>query len=321
MADESCMAELIESRWTRYGKDRVYVKTADGIDFGHVDLIVRTVAPTEPSHELELLNCFRRWTVRPEDASEPSPSAALALHSEADLAPRPEQVSHPESTTDTENTVPLPIAAPTHDHAGNVAGAAVRAKHAEVNAQAPVKNFVARLLGVKTDERAWRVGAKGEEKVAKELAKLGPDWRVLHAVEVGTHGSDIDHVVIGPPGVFTLNAKRHPNAKAWVGEHAVRVNGRPTHYLRNARFEAKRASKLLTAACGFGVIVRSVVVFVDLTEFDVKKQPADVHIATRRRLIPWLEPLPPSLDHDTIEAIYAKARLSSTWQFSSTWQR
>ena len=89
----------------------------------------------------------------------------------------------------------------------NVAGAAARAKRNEVNAQAPVMNFASRVLGVKTDERAWRVGAKGEEKVASELAKLDARWRVLHAVEVGENGSDIDHVVIGPPGVFTLNAK------------------------------------------------------------------------------------------------------------------
>ncbi|MBG6212216.1 hypothetical protein RCH23_000129 [Cryobacterium sp. CAN_C3] len=41
------------------------------------------------------------------------------------------------------------------------------------------------------------------------LSKLGPEWTVLHAVPVGSGSSDIDHVVIGPAGVFTINTKNH----------------------------------------------------------------------------------------------------------------
>lgn len=177
-----------------------------------------------------------------------------------------------------------------------------------------MKNFVARLLGVRTAERAWRVGAKGEEKVARELANLGPGWRVLHAVPVGEHGADIDHVVIGPGGVFTLNAKCHPGGKVWVGERGVLVNGLRSDYLRNARFEAQRASGLLSAACGSVVAVTAVIVFVDFDRFTAKQMPPDVHVTTRRRLAAWLRGLPVVLDDDGVEAIYAAARRTSTWQ-------
>jgi hypothetical protein len=199
------------------------------------------------------------------------------------------------------------------DLAANTAGAAARAKRDEVNAEAPFVNLVARVFGVKTEERNWRVGAKGEEKVAKELRKLGTGWNVLHAVEVGDRGSDIDHVVIGPAGVFTLNTKRHPRAKAWAAEHAVLLNGQRTHYLRNSRHEGQRAARLLTSACGFAVAVLPAIVFVDLESFTVKSQPADVHVTTRRRLVAWLDSLPVVLDETTLEKIYAQARLSTTW--------
>jgi hypothetical protein len=149
--------------------------------------------------------------------------------------------------------------------------------------------------------------------VGRELDKLGPHWRVLHAVEVGDRGSDIDHVVIGPAGVFTLNTKRHPGGKAWVAERAVRVNNQPTDYLRNSRHEGSRASRLLTAAHGSRIDVRPVIVFVDLDAFDVKRQPPDVHVTTRKRLVRWLEELPIVWDSATIDGVFETARVSTTW--------
>ncbi len=53
----------------------------------------------------------------------------------------------------------------------------------------------------------WNQGAEGELAVASCLARLGPEWTVLHSIPVGNGTSDIDHVVIGPGGVFTINTK------------------------------------------------------------------------------------------------------------------
>ncbi|MGE0306863.1 MAG: nuclease-related domain-containing protein [Acidimicrobiia bacterium] len=301
------MTQLIETRWTRYGKDRVYLKTADGDHVGHVDLVARTVVAKAPHYATELQECLIRWTGTPEAAAREA-EAEVPIHVAA-LEPAAE--AHP--------SVPVKIELPAtnevaRDLAANVAGAAALAKRNQVNAQAPVLHFVARVLGVKTDERAWRVGANGEEKVANELAKLGPVWRGLHAIEVGENGSDIDHIVIGPPGVITLNTKRRPRAKAWVGERMVMVNGQKTNYLRNSRFEAQRAARLLSEACRRPIAVTAAVVFVDLDDFTVKQMPADVHVTTRRRLVRWLQSLPTAIDGDAVDDIYSKARLSSTWK-------
>ncbi len=62
------MTQLIETRWTRYGKDRVYVKTADGADVGHVDLVARIVVANAPDYATELHDCLIRWTSTPEAA-------------------------------------------------------------------------------------------------------------------------------------------------------------------------------------------------------------------------------------------------------------
>ena len=301
------MTQLIETRWRKHGKDRVYLKTSDGEQVGHIDLVAKNVVAAVDGYEDELAECLARWTDGDASPEEPPPAGA-----DVDAAEPSRGWDSPEA--DEALSDPPAADAEGLDLATNVAGAAARAKRNEVNAQAPVLNFVARVLGVKTEERAWRVGAKGEEKVAAELGHLGPMWRVLHAVPVGDRGSDIDHVVIGPAGVITLNAKRHPRGKAWVGERAIIVNGQRTDYLRNSRYEAQRAARLLSTACGRPVEVSSAVVFVDLEHFTVKQMPADVQVTTRLRLLKWLRSLPVVLDDEAVDETFTAARLANTWK-------
>jgi hypothetical protein len=169
------------------------------------------------------------------------------------------------------------------------------------------------VLGVHTDERAWRIGADGEEEVGRRLAKLGGGWHVLHAVPVGEKGSDIDHVVIGPPGVFTLNTKNHPGKNIWVAERCFMVSGHKTDYLRNSTFEARRATKLLSTACGFAVPVEPVIV-VMAEKLTIKARPVGVHVVGRRAIIKWLKSRPSTLTPEGIAEIYQQARSAAIWQ-------
>jgi hypothetical protein len=159
-------------------------------------------------------------------------------------------------------------------------------------------------MGVHTAERAWRLGAEGEELVGAQLARLtarDPRWRVLHAVPVGDKGADIDHLVIGPAGVFTLNSKHHPGARIWVAGGSFRVNGVPQPYVRNSRHEAVRAGRLLSAACGFAVPVTGLVVPVNAHREVVKREPGDVHVIAWRRLRRWLRRRDECLDEATLD--------------------
>lgn len=56
------------------------------------------------------------------------------------------------------------------------------------------------------DFAAWSQGAEGEEVVGKVLEDLaGEDWRVIHDVSFGR--GNIDHIVVGPGGIFTIETK------------------------------------------------------------------------------------------------------------------
>jgi nuclease-like protein len=53
----------------------------------------------------------------------------------------------------------------------------------------------------------WRQGAEGEQATARALRRLvNGGWTPVHDVEIG-HGN-LDHILVGPPGVFLLETKK-----------------------------------------------------------------------------------------------------------------
>lgn len=53
----------------------------------------------------------------------------------------------------------------------------------------------------------WDRGATGEEEIGRLLEELDDGWLTLHDVDTGR--GNIDHVVIGPGGIFTIETKSH----------------------------------------------------------------------------------------------------------------
>jgi hypothetical protein len=123
---------------------------------------------------------------------------------------------------------------------------------------------------VDEEVRSWYRGVHGERRVAEELAKLGPDWLVLHSVPVGRGDTDIDHVVVGTPGVFVINAKFSPGKPVWAKGYGVLVDGHRTGYVPKAIAEARRASDALSKASGLTVPVTAVIAFVDPGPLSIK---------------------------------------------------
>lgn len=308
-------------RWRKNGKDRLYVTAHDGTKLGHHDLLTGLDHPAHVGHEDAFQAALAAWrgtaagmasSAVTEVAPVPSLAASPLLEEPIDIAPAPAidgvgeaPVVQPEPDAQWEDL--------TQRRAGEMA----RVQAVALKQAAPVRTLVARVLGVHTDERAWRIGADGEQKVAGQLAKLAkkdPRWHYLHAIPVGVHGSDIDHLVIGPGGVFSLNAKHHPGSNVWVGGNTLMINGQRQPYIRNSRHEAQRASKLLTKACAFLVPVTGMVVPVGANNVTIKTPPEDVHVVNRMALSRWLRARPEVLSVEHVDAVYGAARRSTTWQ-------
>ena len=199
----------------------------------------------------------------------------------------------------------------------NAAGQAVMVKLLSEQAEVRKRGTFAQLLGIsplREDSRPWYWGALGEIAVGEVLDALGPEWTSVHAVPVGTKDSDIDHVVVGAAGVFTINTKNHSHQSVWVGGRTFMVAGHRKPWIRNSEHEATRAAKNLSRAVGFTVPVQPLIVVHEPQRLNIKEMPKEVVVLTTRSLSRWLRQRPQRLSALEVDRVAEAAANPLTWR-------
>jgi Nuclease-related domain len=185
-------------------------------------------------------------------------------------------------------------------------------------------------------DRSWRVGAEGEFEVADLLATLTrvsrwdrwrgrtSEWFVLHSVPLGDGQGrvrgDVDHLVVGPPGVVSINTKHHRTGKLILHGDQLVLNGSATEYVAKARREAQRVAGFLRQALAASgrlglagqVPVRPLIVIVG-GRLVVETWPSGVTVVMTRNLIEALRAFPGVLTADAVGAVFELSRRSTTW--------
>jgi hypothetical protein len=95
--------------------------------------------------------------------------------------------------------------------------------------------------------QAWRRGAQGERRTARLLERLTRDgYVVFHDLAVPGSPANVDHLVIGPSGVFVIDSKQwtgsvhqSPDGLAWHDHYRL------DRTLETVRWEAQAISRLL----------------------------------------------------------------------------
>lgn len=195
---------------------------------------------------------------------------------------------------------------------GRRAGTSASERADELRGRGSVGVVVSRVLGRHTDERSWSKGAFGEKVAAFWLSRLPPGWHVFHDVPVGERGANIDHVVIGPGGVFTVNTK-NLSGKVVVSARSIWVDGHVKDYLPLARHEAERAARLLSSAAGHDIHVRPILAFA-VDELEIRQPPEDVTVLRVAGLPKWLRAGPAVLTTAEVTTMASVAHKPSTWQ-------
>ncbi|MGI5482998.1 nuclease-related domain-containing protein [Streptomyces lavendofoliae] len=176
------------------------------------------------------------------------------------------------------------------------------------------QRLLAKLLRQPSEWDSWYTGLEGERKVGRELERLTPHgWRVLHGIEKG-NGGDIDHLLIGPGGVFTINTKTHRGASVWVGDTMTKVNGgEPKPYAAASKTEADYVRRVLGRHCEFPVPVEPVLVFVGVASLHRAATSQHTVRLYQEREVAALGPLTGRLTPEQVESVYAVARHRRVW--------
>ncbi|WP_437055838.1 nuclease-related domain-containing protein [Streptomyces sp. enrichment culture] len=165
----------------------------------------------------------------------------------------------------------------------------------------------------RSEIRSWSDGLVGERVTGRRLDRLrGHGWYTLHAIQWAS-GADIDHLVIGPAGVFSINTKRHRDKSVWYGDAAITVNGAVQRHIAVSQSEARRVSRALTRRCGVEIPVRPVISVVHAAKLKVKNANPPVLVLEVENLDRVLSGLSPVLSPDQAAHIYGVARDAGTW--------
>ncbi|HUW77207.1 MAG TPA: nuclease-related domain-containing protein [Candidatus Nanopelagicaceae bacterium] len=163
----------------------------------------------------------------------------------------------------------------------------------------------------------WLMGAAGEQAVASTLNALPAPWKVFHAIPIGDPDrplGDIDHLVIGSSGVYSINAKHHPGQLVQVRNDTFLVDHRSVPYIASARKNAMTVATRMSAGTGLPIQVQAVIAVVDADEVVVTNGPRDVMIMARGQLLEQLTRRRSTMNIEKISALVLVANSPETWR-------
>jgi hypothetical protein len=167
----------------------------------------------------------------------------------------------------------------------------------------------ARLRALKARERSARLveyadryerGADGEPVTAGVLDGLGPRWHRLDDVHwPGRPDANLDHIVVGPAGVFVIDTKNW-SGNLDIGPTKIRQNGRSRqHALNGIQLAARNVAHIVEPVAQAPTM--PVLCFV--RDVPIRGLVGKVMVCSTTNIVARLESLPPVLDDDEIRSI------------------
>jgi hypothetical protein len=158
------------------------------------------------------------------------------------------------------------------------------------------------------DANAWQRGATGERRTARLLSQLERHgWAVLHDLAVPGSRANLDHLVIGPGGVFVIDSKQYrgrlqldPTGRLWHGRYPLGPA------LQAVSFEADQTAQVLPDP---GVVVRPIMAIHGARVPWGKVLMDGIPVVPARRLPSMLRALPTVLRPQRVAELADEARV------------
>ncbi|MGW2635226.1 nuclease-related domain-containing protein [Streptomyces chattanoogensis] len=138
-------------------------------------------------------------------------------------------------------------------------------------------------------DTSWHKGAAGEVFTSNCLEPLRSEgWFVADSIPLAK-GGDIDHLAIGPSGVFAINSKNYTGARIVTEAGSIFINSRcRDDLLEEARRDAGIAAEVISNQTGSFVQVTPVLAFVNAATFNGENRIGGVVVAESKHLVQML---------------------------------
>jgi hypothetical protein len=157
----------------------------------------------------------------------------------------------------------------------------------------------------------WQTGALGEQATAKRLALLEHEgWIVLHDLRHGER--NVDHVVVGPGGVFLLDTKRLDGVVTVDGSTVIvrRIDDPDLEYRHTGASHVVRLAQethdRVLAVSRIRTWVTPVMVL--WADFPQKVVPGRCTCVSGDELVDWLRSQPPRVAPERVPQLAAAVR-------------
>ncbi len=110
------------------------------------------------------------------------------------------------------------------------------------------------------NENSYGIGYMVEEIVGTKLAALGEEYKVIHSVLKHSSRGNIDHIVVGPTGIFVIESKSNRNWMFAFKNGDLIATGLATKFIKQAARNSVWTHDQINKDLGINKFVHGVVV-------------------------------------------------------------
>jgi hypothetical protein len=179
------------------------------------------------------------------------------------------------------------------------------------------RSRLARMLGLSpldANGLAWLRAAQSAMVVGDILARLPEGYSVHHSLPIRNTAFWVDHLVVGPGGIFALSSKTRWDRDLTGSVRTIPIGNHTMPYLRDARFESAQITALLAAALPATAAVQPMIVLVNPHKIRLNRKPDSVTVIDSPRLRRWLVGRPRQFSAEQQAAVTAIIDAPATWR-------
>jgi hypothetical protein len=202
-------------------------------------------------------------------------------------------------------------------HAGQATIEELLAQHRSDRARSLAGRIFGRSpLGPESAERYRH--AQAQLAVGELLERLPPEWTVISSAPPREGHPGIDHVVLGPSGIFTISSKLHKDKKVWVADSILVADGHTHPDIPETERHARRVTTILESRMPLPAPVHPIVAVVDAKQITIREQPQTVHVMDAWEVRPALVSAPAVLDAGDLHQIRAILDDPESWGLAAS---